>query len=209
MNKERLIVEAIRAIDLFETRRPTYSEINAQIKEVCPDFPPLIQHIDSETEGALVGLLDEVLDFAGEELASYYLYEGNSTKGPNTRRVIETDGTEWPLTNIIELEAYVRRDQALAQKEKKMTTWLEDKDGNKCSVEYFGSREAAQKALDTLVGCDNCINCRKLFDEAAELQEEVTRLREALEGLVIAYYYDNGGCPAIVKARQALAPKEK
>jgi len=43
----------------------------------------------------------------------------------------------------------------------------------------------------------------------AELQEEVTRLREALEGLVIAYYYDNGGCPAIVKARQALAPKEK
>ena len=118
MNKERLIVEAIRAIDLFETRRPTYSEINAQIKEVCPDFPPLIQHIDSETEGALVGLLDEVLDFAGEELASYYLYEGNSTKGPATRRVIETDGTEWPLTNIIELEAYVRRDQALAQKEK-------------------------------------------------------------------------------------------
>jgi hypothetical protein len=38
-------------------------------------------------------------------------------------------------------------------------TWLEDGNGNKCSVEYFGSREAAQKALDSLKDCKGCINC--------------------------------------------------
>lgn len=38
-------------------------------------------------------------------------------------------------------------------------TWIEDKNGNKCSIEYFGTREAAQKALDSLKSCENCTNC--------------------------------------------------
>jgi hypothetical protein len=38
-------------------------------------------------------------------------------------------------------------------------TWLKDINGNKCSVEYFGSKEAAQAALDSLENCENCINC--------------------------------------------------
>lgn len=37
--------------------------------------------------------------------------------------------------------------------------WLEDANGNKCSIAYFGSEEVAQKALDSLVDCKNCINC--------------------------------------------------
>lgn len=41
-----------------------------------------------------------------------------------------------------------------------MTTWLTDDKGNKCSVEYFGSKEAAQKALDSLENCTNCTNCQ-------------------------------------------------
>lgn len=45
-----------------------------------------------------------------------------------------------------------------------MTTWLTDDHGNKCSVEYFGSQEAAQKALDSLENCDNCINCSGCSD---------------------------------------------
>lgn len=36
-----------------------------------------------------------------------------------------------------------------------MTIWLKDKRGNKCSVEYFGSREVAQRALDSLEKCEN------------------------------------------------------
>lgn len=45
-----------------------------------------------------------------------------------------------------------------------MPTWIEDANGNKCSVEYFGSAEAAQKALDSLVNCKNCINCSGCSD---------------------------------------------
>lgn len=41
-----------------------------------------------------------------------------------------------------------------------MTTWLKDDNGNKCSVEYWGSEEAAQKALDSLKNCKGCSDCR-------------------------------------------------
>ena len=40
-----------------------------------------------------------------------------------------------------------------------METWLKDANGNRCSVEYFGSKEAAQAALDSLKDCRNCTNC--------------------------------------------------
>jgi hypothetical protein len=40
-----------------------------------------------------------------------------------------------------------------------MTTWLTDANGNRCSVEYWGTREAAQAALDSLKNCKNCTNC--------------------------------------------------
>lgn len=39
-------------------------------------------------------------------------------------------------------------------------TWLEDDRGNKCSVEYFGSRAAAREALASLHRCRDCVNCR-------------------------------------------------
>lgn len=45
-----------------------------------------------------------------------------------------------------------------------MTTWITDADGNKCSVEYFGSAGAAQKALDSLKDCRNCVNCSGCLD---------------------------------------------
>jgi len=45
-----------------------------------------------------------------------------------------------------------------------MTTWVKDDYGNKCSVEYFGSKENAQKALDSLIECKNCINCSDCSD---------------------------------------------
>ncbi len=38
-------------------------------------------------------------------------------------------------------------------------TWLYDNDRNKCSVEHFGSMEAAQEALNSLKDCINCVNC--------------------------------------------------
>ena len=45
-----------------------------------------------------------------------------------------------------------------------MTTWIRDDNGNKCSVEYFGSEEAAKEALASLKDCDNCTNCSDCAD---------------------------------------------
>ena len=39
--------------------------------------------------------------------------------------------------------------------------WLGDSDGNRSSVAYFGSREAAEIALASLVNCKNCTNCER------------------------------------------------
>ena len=39
------------------------------------------------------------------------------------------------------------------------TQWLTDASRNKCSVEYFGSKEKAQAALDSLKNCKECVNC--------------------------------------------------
>ena len=39
--------------------------------------------------------------------------------------------------------------------------WLTDSNGNKCSVEYFGTRELAQSALDSLKECRDCVNCSR------------------------------------------------
>lgn len=40
-----------------------------------------------------------------------------------------------------------------------MTTWFKDDNGNRCSVEYFGTKEAAQAALNSLKNCRDCTNC--------------------------------------------------
>ena len=43
-------------------------------------------------------------------------------------------------------------------------TWISDERGNKCSVEYFGSEEAARAALASLIDCSGCSDCSDCFD---------------------------------------------
>ena len=43
-------------------------------------------------------------------------------------------------------------------------TWVKDENGNKCSVEYFGTKEKAQAALDSLKNCRQCTNCSDCSD---------------------------------------------
>jgi hypothetical protein len=40
-----------------------------------------------------------------------------------------------------------------------MTEWIKDDNGNKCSIKYWGSKEAAQTALDSLKNCKDCSDC--------------------------------------------------
>lgn len=62
-------------------------------------------------------------------------------------------------------------------------TWIEDANGNKCSVEYFGSIEAAQAALDSLKNCSRCTGCSD-----------------------VAYLYDKNDIRAVVVDGEAGAP---
>ncbi|QMV19665.1 hypothetical protein GOB94_13925 [Granulicella sp. 5B5] len=44
-------------------------------------------------------------------------------------------------------------------KDEQGVEWVNDACGNKCSVAWFGSREAAEKSLRSLEDCDDCVNC--------------------------------------------------
>jgi hypothetical protein len=43
-------------------------------------------------------------------------------------------------------------------------TWITDDHGNKCSIEYWSSAEAAQTALDSLKDCSDCSRCADCSD---------------------------------------------
>lgn len=43
-------------------------------------------------------------------------------------------------------------------------TWITDENGNRCSVEYFGSEETARTALESLRDCRGCTNCTRCYD---------------------------------------------
>ena len=45
-----------------------------------------------------------------------------------------------------------------------MTTWITDDNGNRASIEYWGSEEAAKASLATLINCKNCENCSDCSD---------------------------------------------
>jgi predicted neutral ceramidase superfamily lipid hydrolase len=66
-----------------------------------------------------------------------------------------------------------------------MNAWLKDDKGNRCSIEYFGSEEDAQKALDSLVDCKNCTNCSRCSDCSdcfwKSTKEFVLRNRQAIQ----------------------------
>jgi hypothetical protein len=58
--------------------------------------------------------------------------------------------------------------------ERSNMTWLKDANGNKCSVEYFGTKKKAQAALDSLKNCEKCIDCSycSYCSDCWELKEE-------------------------------------
>ena len=42
--------------------------------------------------------------------------------------------------------------------------WITDANNNRCSIDYWGSRKAAQKALDSLKNCSGCSDCYRCSD---------------------------------------------
>ena len=45
-----------------------------------------------------------------------------------------------------------------------MTTWITDTNGNRASVEHWGSKENAQASLDTLKNCTDCTDCPDCYN---------------------------------------------
>jgi hypothetical protein len=92
---EKLAFELLKTL---EKKRDEYWKINRLLRKQS-DFMGL-EHCNSELEGAMVKLVDEIL---GYELGSYYLYERPSKGG-----CIILDDVEYPIENIKQLITYYR-----------------------------------------------------------------------------------------------------
>lgn len=96
--RDMLISKAILMIANIKFEEDKLNSINANIQEMFGDFSPSLRIATENIQRELVDILDLIL---GEKLASYYLYECGG-KG----RIIEQDGTEWPITSTQELRQY-------------------------------------------------------------------------------------------------------
>jgi len=97
-----ILGKAIELVDTIELQEKQLREINKKLASIYGDFSPQMPLCAEKLQTQLVFLLDSIL---GEELASYYLYE-RPLCGINGGRIIETDGTEWPITTLDELKEY-------------------------------------------------------------------------------------------------------
>ena len=92
-----------------------------------------------------------------------------------------------------------------------MTEWLKDDNGNRASVTYFGSRKAAQKALDSLKDCEDCVNCERCercigcvgcegCRGCTGLMEAANRdmSKKSSRWVVTVYYHTDDGLKAVV-----------
>lgn len=75
--------------------------INKELRAIYGDFSPEPQRMTPLLESRVVKLLDDILS---DGLASYFLYEGQTMK--NGGKIIEKNGTEWPMQYTEQLRAY-------------------------------------------------------------------------------------------------------
>ena len=64
-------------------------------------------------------------------------------------RMVQSVGMEQavPLSELVKLA------QAALLRKESLMEWITDENGNKASVEFFGTREVAEKSLKTLTNC--------------------------------------------------------
>lgn len=98
--RDMLIEKAIRSIANLQFEADKLDSINSNLREMFGDFSPTLRIATENVQNDLVDLLDMIL---GAKLASYYLYECGGHG-----RITESDGTDWPITSLQELEAYAK-----------------------------------------------------------------------------------------------------
>lgn len=97
-------IPALAALAVIDERWREYEAINRSIEALQEDFPSLVQMIDTKIYRAVVTALDAVL---GDEIASYFLDEARNMR--NGGRIVEANGTEWPIKTIDDVRAYAMR----------------------------------------------------------------------------------------------------
>lgn len=100
-----LVGQALYVLHCIEQDKLRCQRVNAEIQAwQDDDFAARLHSMTPAMEKAIVDTLDMVL---GDEIASYYLYEASNMKDGG--RIIETDGTEWPIKDISDVGRYARR----------------------------------------------------------------------------------------------------
>lgn len=94
--------KALALMAVIVDRDLKYQTANRTLRELDTDFPTHITFIDGDVWVALMKLINAVL---GDSTGSYFLEEARSMRGGG--KVIEVDGTEWPITNVDDVRAYV------------------------------------------------------------------------------------------------------
>ncbi len=97
-----ILNKAIEIVGIIDAQDKELREINKKLAALYGEFSPQMSLCTEKLQTPLLILLDSIL---GEDLASYYLYEC-PLSGINGGRIIEADGTEWPISTLDELRAY-------------------------------------------------------------------------------------------------------
>lgn len=100
-----LIGKALLTLRCIEQDKAQCNRINSEIQTwQKDDFASRLHSLTPAVENAIISTLDAIL---GDEIASYYLYEVRNMEGGG--KIIESDGVEWPIRDINDVERYARR----------------------------------------------------------------------------------------------------
>lgn len=109
MPKETVTTTPIEAVFNFlrvmEERENEYERVNAEVRKLQPHFPTTVNFIDHELFAPIRVLVNSIL---GCDVAEYYMCECRHMK--NGGKIVEADGKEWPIRNLDDVRAYVKRE---------------------------------------------------------------------------------------------------
>ncbi len=94
---------ALALLRQYEQAEAEYAKINTMLADLGnTDFPPRVPCMNGGLLESMVALLDAVL---GENLASYYLWDGRKNG-----KITLPDGREFTICSVDDIEAYLGRD---------------------------------------------------------------------------------------------------
>lgn len=97
---------AIQLLSNMHEEYKRYDRCNKLMRGIEPDFPMTVFPINGILSKRTVELIDAIL---GDDIGSYFLWEASTMMDGG--RIIEVDGTEWPIRTIEDVRAYLNREE--------------------------------------------------------------------------------------------------